>query len=92
MDTAAAAALGMYCGTPSGDTILAPRSRITSCSISTVSIPPIPVAITQPIRIGSYGRLALQPACATGSRAVTANCEKRSSRRASFTDRNSLGS
>ncbi len=31
IDTAAAGALGMYCGTPSGETILAPRSRITSC-------------------------------------------------------------
>ena len=30
IDTAAAAAFGMYCGIPSGETIFAPRSRITS--------------------------------------------------------------
>ena len=53
IDTAAAPALGMYCGIPSGETILAPRSRITSCWVSTVSIPPIPVATMQPMRIGS---------------------------------------
>ena len=51
--TAAAPALGMYCGMPSGETIFAPRSRITSCCVSTVSMPPMPVAITQPMRSGS---------------------------------------
>ena len=55
--TAAAAAFGMYCGMPSGETIFAPLSRITSCWVSTVSIPPIPVAMTQPTRSESYGQL-----------------------------------
>ena len=51
--TAAAAALGMYIGMPSGETRAAPRCRITSWLASTVAIPPMPVAITHPIRSGS---------------------------------------
>ena len=93
MPNAAAGALGMYWGTPSGETIFAPRSRITSCWISTVSMPPIPVPITQPIRIGSYGSSSPHPASDTASAdATSASCETRSSRRASLTDRNSVGS
>src|SRR5947209_4914776 len=56
-------------------------------------MPPIPVATTQPIRIGSYAGSSSQPAWATASAAATtASWEKRSRRRASLTDRNSLGS
>ena len=50
MVIAAAAAFGMYWGTPSGETCRAPRSRITSSWVSIVPCPPIPVAITQPTR------------------------------------------
>ena len=53
----------------------------------------MPVAMTQPIRSGSYGSSSSQPACASASPAATsASCEKRSSRRTSLTERCSLGS
>ena len=51
--TAATPAFGMYDGTPSGETDLEPLSRITSWLLSTVWMPPIPVASTHPTRIGS---------------------------------------
>ena len=83
----------MYSGMPSGETILAPRSRITSCWVSSVDWPPIPVAMMQPMRIGSYGASSSQPASASASPAATsANWAKRSGRRASLTDRSSLAS
>ena len=48
MATAPAAALGIICGTQSGDIAPGPRSSITVCWSSIVEIPPIPVPITQP--------------------------------------------
>ena len=93
IDTAAAAALGMYIGIPSGEIRIGPFSRITSRFVCTVVKPPIPVAMISPMRIGSYGWPSDQPASAiASSAATTANCAKRSSRRASLTERCSAGS
>ncbi len=53
MATAPAAALGIICGTHSGDIAPGPRSSITECWVSIVAIPPIPVPITQPTSVPS---------------------------------------
>ena len=83
----------MYWGMPSGETILAPRSRMMSSWASIVDWPPMPVAITHPTRSGSYGGSPSQPDCSIASlEAITANWAKRSRRRASLTDRWSLAS
>ena len=50
IDTAAAAALPIISGTASGETAFGPLVISFSCSRSSETRPPIPVAITQPTR------------------------------------------
>jgi len=71
IETAAAAALGMYIGIPSGEIRIGPFSRITSRLVCTVVKPPMPVAMIRPIRIGSYDIASGQPASAIASSAAT---------------------
>src|SRR3954454_7596917 len=80
-------------GTASGETLFGPESRSTSWLCSSVPMPPMPVPMMQAIRVESYGSSSDQTASASASSEATiANCVKRSARRASLTDRCSLGS
>ena len=94
MDSAPGAALLIISGTASGETFFGPESRSTSWLCSSVPMPPMPVPMMQAIRVGVVRQLAVdQPASASASSPATiANCVKRSARRASLTDRCSLGS
>ena len=95
IDTAAAAALGMYMrDAQRRHHPGAALAHHVVLGLDVVWIPPIPVAITQPTRIGSYGSLAApsRPRPAPRRRRRRASWAKRSRRRASLTDRCSLAS
>ena len=78
-----AAALGIIIVTNSGETARSPPSANASTSRSSVSSPPTPVPMSTAVRSGSApsGRPASRVAW---SDAATANCVKRSLRRASL--------
>src|SRR3954462_4738372 len=93
MAMAAEPALPIISGTASGDTFSGPSSFRTPKPASRVPRPPMPVPSTQPIRPGSYAGSSSQPACPSAScEAASANCVKRSERRASLRVKNSSGS
>jgi hypothetical protein len=53
MATNPAEAFGMSCGTMYGLTRSGPLARNTSCCLSRLSSPPMPVENTMPVRVGS---------------------------------------
>jgi len=91
----AAPALPIISGMPSGDTRPGPDSLSTSCWVSIVEMPPMPVPITVPMRVGSIGSSSpsVHPACSSASaQAAIASWAKRSVRRSSFFVSTSPGS
>ncbi len=80
-------------GTASGETAFGPFSSRVCLPCSSVPMPPIPVPMMHPTRPDGYGSSPSQPASRrASSEATIANCVKRSARRASFTERYSVGS
>ena len=82
IDTAAGAALGIIIGMRNGDTRRGPFSLMTRIWSSRVWMPPMPVPMNTPRRVGSPVN---SPACSRAmSAAARANWVQRSLRRASF--------
>jgi hypothetical protein len=91
IETFPEAMLPSIIGTKNGETRFGPLPSIVSVPDSKVSMPPIPVPMRTPTRVGSAAMST--PDCATASRAATmASCEKRSIRRLSLRPIASAGS
>src|SRR5215211_2104669 len=92
METRPAAMSGMNIGTKNGDTRLGPLWTYALQLSSYVCIPPMPLPMMTPVRSGD-GNFPSSPACVTAWwAAASANCAKRSYRRASLRSMYNRGS